>query len=313
MEEISRASASVGLSYGAHSNLCVNQIRRWANDEQKAKYLPKLVSGEHVGSLAMSEASAARSGMRRKLCAPSATNTATGSSIWARNTLGRLLLRNGPTRSSSWNGSGMPVLASPNLSSGPKLSSAISRAIISPGQARVGALDAVAVGVGLDHRPDLGVRRVGPCDAQVVRQREVLLEEVELALADAAFVLHYQPIVDLPGGHTVAVEALLRWPQPDGSLRPPGSFIPDVERHSRRLMVALGRYVLRSALAQAAQWHRQGHPLAVSVNSRSHPACFTASCWSASVLSCSSGDAFGSDSASRWAVTSRWLTTVRAA
>ena len=58
MEEISRASASVGLSYGAHSNLCVNQIRRWGNDEQKKKYLPKLISGEHVGALAMSEAGA---------------------------------------------------------------------------------------------------------------------------------------------------------------------------------------------------------------------------------------------------------------
>jgi isovaleryl-CoA dehydrogenase len=56
MEEISRASASVGLSYGAHSNLCVNQIRRWANPEQKRRYLPKLISGAHVGSLAMSEA-----------------------------------------------------------------------------------------------------------------------------------------------------------------------------------------------------------------------------------------------------------------
>ncbi|OYY90461.1 MAG: acyl-CoA dehydrogenase [Sphingomonas sp. 28-66-16] len=56
MEEVSRASASIGLSYGAHSNLCVNQIRRWGNDEQKARYLPKLISGEHVGSLAMSEA-----------------------------------------------------------------------------------------------------------------------------------------------------------------------------------------------------------------------------------------------------------------
>src|ERR1700712_274878 len=55
MEEISRASASVGLSYGAHSNLCVNQIRRWATPEQKRRYLPKLISGEHVGSLAMSE------------------------------------------------------------------------------------------------------------------------------------------------------------------------------------------------------------------------------------------------------------------
>jgi len=55
IEEISRASASVGLSYGAHSNLCVNQINRWGTDEQKARYLPKLISGEHVGSLAMSE------------------------------------------------------------------------------------------------------------------------------------------------------------------------------------------------------------------------------------------------------------------
>jgi isovaleryl-CoA dehydrogenase len=56
MEEISRASASVGLSYGAHSNLCINQLRRWANAEQKKRVLPKLLSGEHVGSLAMSEA-----------------------------------------------------------------------------------------------------------------------------------------------------------------------------------------------------------------------------------------------------------------
>src|SRR5919201_92628 len=55
VEEMSRASASVGLSYGAHSNLCVNQIRRNGNDAQKRKYLPKLISGEHVGALAMSE------------------------------------------------------------------------------------------------------------------------------------------------------------------------------------------------------------------------------------------------------------------
>ena len=55
MEEISRASASVGLSYGAHSNLCVNQINRNGSDEQKQKYLPKLISGEHIGALAMSE------------------------------------------------------------------------------------------------------------------------------------------------------------------------------------------------------------------------------------------------------------------
>src|SRR5882724_10602537 len=55
MEEISRASASVGLSYGAHSNLCINQLRRNGSEAQKRKYLPKLISGEHVGSLAMSE------------------------------------------------------------------------------------------------------------------------------------------------------------------------------------------------------------------------------------------------------------------
>src|SRR6516225_1884551 len=55
MEEISRASGSVGLSYGAHSNLCVNQIRRTGTEAQKRRYLPKLISGEHVGALAMSE------------------------------------------------------------------------------------------------------------------------------------------------------------------------------------------------------------------------------------------------------------------
>ncbi|MBL0373300.1 isovaleryl-CoA dehydrogenase [Rhizobium sp. KVB221] len=58
MEEVSRASASIGLSYGAHSNLCINQIHRWGTDAQKARYLPKLISGEHVGSLAMSETEA---------------------------------------------------------------------------------------------------------------------------------------------------------------------------------------------------------------------------------------------------------------
>jgi len=56
MEEVSRASASIGLSYGAHSNLCVNQIRRWGSEDQERRYLPKLVSGEYVGALAMSEA-----------------------------------------------------------------------------------------------------------------------------------------------------------------------------------------------------------------------------------------------------------------
>ncbi|OEY65524.1 isovaleryl-CoA dehydrogenase [Marinobacter sp. X15-166B] len=67
MEEISRASASVGLSYGAHSNLCVNQIHRNGTDAQKAQYLPKLVSGEHIGALAMSEPNAGSDVVSMKL------------------------------------------------------------------------------------------------------------------------------------------------------------------------------------------------------------------------------------------------------
>src|SRR3569833_1020191 len=69
MEEVSRASASVGLSYGAHSNLCVNQIRRWGSDEQKRRYLPRLISGEHVGSLALSEAGSGSDVVSKRLVA----------------------------------------------------------------------------------------------------------------------------------------------------------------------------------------------------------------------------------------------------
>jgi len=67
LEEISRVSASVGLSYGAHANLCINQIRRWGSDEQKSKYLPGLISGEHLGALAMSEPGAGSDVMGMKL------------------------------------------------------------------------------------------------------------------------------------------------------------------------------------------------------------------------------------------------------
>ena len=67
IEEISRASASVGLSYGAHSNLCVNQVARWGTPEQKVQYLPKLISGEHIGSLAMSEPGAGSDVVSMKL------------------------------------------------------------------------------------------------------------------------------------------------------------------------------------------------------------------------------------------------------
>lgn len=67
MEEVSRASASIGLSYGAHSNLCVNQLRRWGTREQKTRYLAKLVSGEHLGALAMSEPGAGSDVVSMKL------------------------------------------------------------------------------------------------------------------------------------------------------------------------------------------------------------------------------------------------------
>ncbi len=86
-EEVARASASVGLSYGAHSNLCVNQIRRWANAEQKKKYLPKLISGEHVGALAMSEASAGSDVVGMKLKAERSGNgyRLNGTKFWITN------------------------------------------------------------------------------------------------------------------------------------------------------------------------------------------------------------------------------------
>jgi len=87
IEEISRASASVGLSYGAHSNLCVNQLRRWGNDEQRAKYLPKLISGEHLGSLAMSEPGAGSDVVSMKLKAESAQGgyLLNGNKMWITN------------------------------------------------------------------------------------------------------------------------------------------------------------------------------------------------------------------------------------
>jgi len=86
-EEVARASASVGLSYGAHSNLCVNQIRRWASPEQKAKYLPRLISGEHVGSLAMSEAGAGSDvvGMKLKAEAVQGGYVLNGTKFWITN------------------------------------------------------------------------------------------------------------------------------------------------------------------------------------------------------------------------------------
>lgn len=87
MEELSRASASVALSYGAHSNLCVNQLFRNGNDAQKAKYLPKLISGEHIGALAMSEPSAGSDVVSMKLRADKKGDryVLNGSKMWITN------------------------------------------------------------------------------------------------------------------------------------------------------------------------------------------------------------------------------------
>ncbi|ESQ86767.1 isovaleryl-CoA dehydrogenase [Asticcacaulis sp. AC460] len=87
MEEISRASASIGLSYGAHSNLCVNQINRNGTPEQKAKYLPKLISGEHVGALAMSETGAGSDVVSMRLRADRKNDryVLNGSKMWITN------------------------------------------------------------------------------------------------------------------------------------------------------------------------------------------------------------------------------------
>ncbi|WP_119303511.1 isovaleryl-CoA dehydrogenase [Dongia deserti] len=87
LEEISRASASVGLSYGAHSNLCVNQIRRNGTDAQKRKYLPKLISGEHVGALAMSEPGAGSDVVSMRLKAERRGNryVLNGTKMWITN------------------------------------------------------------------------------------------------------------------------------------------------------------------------------------------------------------------------------------
>src|SRR5829696_8042244 len=87
MEEVSRASASVGLSYGAHSNLCVNQIRRNGTEAQKRKYLPKLISGEHVGALAMSEPDAGSDVVSMRLRAERRDGgyVLTGTKMWITN------------------------------------------------------------------------------------------------------------------------------------------------------------------------------------------------------------------------------------
>ena len=107
VEEISRANAAIGMSYGAHSNLCINQIYRWGNDQQKSKYLPKLISGEHVGSLAMSEPSAGSDVVSMKLKAEKRNDyyLLNGSKMW---------ITNGPDAET------LVVYAKTDVSAGPK-------------------------------------------------------------------------------------------------------------------------------------------------------------------------------------------------
>lgn len=94
VEEISRASASVGLSYGAHSNLCINQLRRWGTDEQKSRHLPRLISGEHLGGLAMSEPGAGSDVVSMKLRAEKQGDryVLNGTKLWITNGPGGDLL-----------------------------------------------------------------------------------------------------------------------------------------------------------------------------------------------------------------------------
>jgi isovaleryl-CoA dehydrogenase len=107
VEEISRANAAIGMSYGAHSNLCINQIYRWGNKQQKSKYLPKLVTGEHVGSLAMSEPSAGSDVVSMKLKAEKRNDyyLLNGSKMW---------ITNGPDADT------LVVYAKTDISAGPK-------------------------------------------------------------------------------------------------------------------------------------------------------------------------------------------------
>ena len=107
VEEISRANAAIGMSYGAHSNLCINQIYRWGNEQQKSKYLPKLISGEHIGSLAMSEPSAGSDVVSMKLKAEKRNDyyLLNGSKMW---------ITNGPDAET------LVVYAKTDVSAGPK-------------------------------------------------------------------------------------------------------------------------------------------------------------------------------------------------
>ena len=107
MEEVSRASTSIGLSYGAHSNLCVNQLRRWGNDDQKKRYLGKLVSGEHLGALAMSEPGAGSDVVSMKLRADKKGDKyiLNGSKMW---------ITNGPSADT------MIIYAKTDMDAGPK-------------------------------------------------------------------------------------------------------------------------------------------------------------------------------------------------
>ncbi|MCH7829597.1 MAG: isovaleryl-CoA dehydrogenase [Proteobacteria bacterium] len=127
MEEISRASAAVGLSYGAHSNLCVNQLCRWGNDEQKQRYLPRLVSGEFLGALAMSEAEAGSDvmSMRTTALRDGDEYVLNGSKMWITNAPGAdvmiLYAKTDPDAGSKGVSAFLVECDTPGFSTSPKL------------------------------------------------------------------------------------------------------------------------------------------------------------------------------------------------
>lgn len=104
----------------------------------------------------------------------------------------------------------------------------------------------------------------------LARQRDVLLTEVERALAEGEFVLNFQPVVDLSNGTVRSAEALLRWRQPGRQLRGAADFVPVLERHSHRLVRSLGRWVLHAAIQQLREWRDIGLTLPIAINISAH-------------------------------------------
>ncbi|MDR5903190.1 EAL domain-containing protein [Halomonas icarae] len=121
------------------------------------------------------------------------------------------------------------------------------------------------------HAKQAGKSRYHLFDADLdrsIRSHHESLERLQQALEQEEFELHYQPKVNMRSGEVIGVEALVRWNHPTRGLLPPDQFLPIIEEHP--LIEALGEWVIRQALAQAAAWHNTGLPLAVSINMAAH-------------------------------------------